>query len=121
MEARPLPQRPSLDQYKKQAKDLLKACKSADATAIRVWAEERAAESESRAFSGRQLEYSFNEAPWDILERVGGMYDLKYKAIGLMNIPYGQVRDSTSPSAPKGGMLGPSFDYIAPAAAASAA
>jgi len=54
MEARPLPQRPSLDQYKKQAKDLLKACKSADATAIRVWAEERAAESESRAFSGRQ-------------------------------------------------------------------
>jgi len=38
----------------------------------------------------RRLEYSFNEAPWDILERVGGMYDLKYKAIGLMNIPYGQ-------------------------------
>ena len=69
----------------------------------------------------RRLEYSFNEAPWDILERVGGMYDLKYKAVGLMNIPYGQVRDSTSPSAPKGGMLGPSFEYIAPAAAASAA
>jgi hypothetical protein len=40
MEAGPLPQRPSLEQYKKQAKDLLKACKSADATAIRAWAEE---------------------------------------------------------------------------------
>jgi hypothetical protein len=69
----------------------------------------------------RRLEYSFNEAPQDILECVGGMYDLKYKAVELMNIPYAQVRDSTTPGAPRAGMLGPSFEYIAPAAAANAA
>jgi hypothetical protein len=40
MEARPLPPHPSLEQYRKQAKDFLKACKSADPHAIRVWAEE---------------------------------------------------------------------------------
>ncbi|HEX4133814.1 MAG TPA: hypothetical protein VHY84_04260 [Bryobacteraceae bacterium] len=40
MEARPLPPRPSLEQYRKQAKDLLKACKSADPQAIRTWAKE---------------------------------------------------------------------------------
>ena len=34
----PLPPNPSLEQYKKQAKDLVKACKSGDADAIRVWA-----------------------------------------------------------------------------------
>ncbi len=39
MEARPLPPQPSLEQYKKQAKDLPKACKSADPAAIRAWAE----------------------------------------------------------------------------------
>ena len=39
MEARPLPQRPSLEQYKKQAKDLLTVCKSADPAAIRAWAQ----------------------------------------------------------------------------------
>src|SRR5215469_7440625 len=39
MEARPLPQRPSLEQYKKQAKDLLKVCKAADPAAIRKWAQ----------------------------------------------------------------------------------
>jgi hypothetical protein len=40
MEARPLPARPDLEQYKKQAKDLLKICKSADPRAIGAWAEE---------------------------------------------------------------------------------
>jgi ankyrin repeat protein len=38
MEARPLPRRPSLEQYKKQAKDLLKACISPDPSAIHQWA-----------------------------------------------------------------------------------
>lgn len=38
MEARPLPQHPSLEQYKKQAKDLLKACISQDPGAIHDWA-----------------------------------------------------------------------------------
>src|SRR6267154_3157640 len=35
MDAKPLPSRPSLEQYKKQAKDLLKSCHVADAEAIR--------------------------------------------------------------------------------------
>jgi ankyrin repeat protein len=39
MEARPLPPRPNLEQYKKQAKDLLKACASRDTGAIHIWAE----------------------------------------------------------------------------------
>jgi hypothetical protein len=39
MEARPLPPRPSLEQYRKQAKDLLKVCRSAESAAIRAWAE----------------------------------------------------------------------------------
>jgi ankyrin repeat protein len=34
----PLPPRPQLDQYKKQAKDLLKACQSGDPDRIREWA-----------------------------------------------------------------------------------
>jgi ankyrin repeat protein len=34
MDARELPARPSLEQYRKQAKELLKACKSGDASAI---------------------------------------------------------------------------------------
>lgn len=34
----PLPPRPSLEQYKKRAKDLVKACKSGDSSAIRNWA-----------------------------------------------------------------------------------
>jgi ankyrin repeat protein len=38
VEARPLPPRPNLEQYKKQAKGLLKACTSADPQAIHVWA-----------------------------------------------------------------------------------
>jgi ankyrin repeat protein len=37
MEARPLPRRPSLEQYKKQAKDLLKACISPEPSAIHQW------------------------------------------------------------------------------------
>jgi len=39
MEARPLPPRPNLEQYRKQAKDLRKACTSADPGAIHAWAE----------------------------------------------------------------------------------
>lgn len=37
-DALPIPPRPSLEQYKKRAKDLVKACNSGDPTAIRVWA-----------------------------------------------------------------------------------
>jgi hypothetical protein len=37
MDARPLPARPNLDYYKKQAKDLLKVCRSGDAERIRAW------------------------------------------------------------------------------------
>jgi hypothetical protein len=39
MDARPLPRRPNLEQYKKQAKDLLKACASAHPDAIHAWVE----------------------------------------------------------------------------------
>ena len=39
MDARPLPPRPSLEQYKRQAKDLLKVCRSAEPAAIHAWAE----------------------------------------------------------------------------------
>src|SRR5437868_6553575 len=38
-DALPLPPRPSLEQYKKRAKDLIKASQCADATSIRSWAE----------------------------------------------------------------------------------
>ena len=38
MEARPLPPRPNLEQYKRQARDLLRACTSADPQAIHAWA-----------------------------------------------------------------------------------
>ena len=38
-DALPLPSRPNLQQYKKLAKDLVKACRSADPAAIRLWAE----------------------------------------------------------------------------------
>lgn len=37
-EALPLTPRPNLEQYRKLAKDLIKACKSSDATAVRAWA-----------------------------------------------------------------------------------
>ena len=37
-DALPLTPRPNLEQYRKLAKDLIKACKSGDATAIRMWA-----------------------------------------------------------------------------------
>lgn len=39
MDARPLPPHPNLEQYRKQAKDLLKACSSANPDAIHAWAE----------------------------------------------------------------------------------
>lgn len=38
-DALPLPARPSLEQYKKLAKDLVKACKSADERALSIWTE----------------------------------------------------------------------------------
>lgn len=38
--ALPLPPRPNLEQYKKLAKDLVKACKSGDRNAVRSWAAE---------------------------------------------------------------------------------
>jgi ankyrin repeat protein len=37
-DALPLPPRPNLEQYKKRAKDLARACKSGEPDAIRVWA-----------------------------------------------------------------------------------
>src|SRR5438552_81179 len=37
-EALPLPSRPNLEQYKKRAKDLVKACRSGEPDAIRAWA-----------------------------------------------------------------------------------
>jgi len=37
-DALPIPPHPSLEQYKKRAKDLVKAARSEDADAIRVWA-----------------------------------------------------------------------------------
>ena len=37
-QALPLPSRPNLEQYKKLAKDLVKACRSGDPAAIRDWA-----------------------------------------------------------------------------------
>ena len=37
-DALPFPPRPSLEQYKKRAKDLLKASQSTDPTALRIWA-----------------------------------------------------------------------------------
>ena len=37
-DALPLPPRPDLDQYKKRAKDLLKASLSSDPAAVRAWA-----------------------------------------------------------------------------------
>jgi len=38
-DALPLPLRPNLEQYKKQAKDLVNACKSGESHAIRAWAD----------------------------------------------------------------------------------
>src|SRR6266404_290764 len=38
MDAIPLPPRPNLEQYKKRAKELLRACKSRDQGAVRAWA-----------------------------------------------------------------------------------
>src|SRR6476469_3094886 len=38
--ALPLPARPDLDQYRKRAKDLVKACRRGNRDAIRIWAAE---------------------------------------------------------------------------------
>jgi ankyrin repeat protein len=40
MDTLPLPPRPDLEQYKRRAKDLLKACRSSDPGAVRTWASE---------------------------------------------------------------------------------
>ena len=40
MDVLPLPPRPSLEQYKKRAKDLVKVCRSEEPAAIRSWATE---------------------------------------------------------------------------------
>ena len=37
-QALPLPARPNVEQYRKLAKDLVKACKSGEPTAVRDWA-----------------------------------------------------------------------------------
>jgi hypothetical protein len=37
-DALPLPSRPSVEQYKKLAKDLVKSCRSGDPAAIGIWA-----------------------------------------------------------------------------------
>src|SRR5438105_10277215 len=37
-DARPVPPRPNLEQYKKQAKELVKSCKSGDPDTVRAWA-----------------------------------------------------------------------------------
>src|SRR2546423_3470072 len=37
LDALPLPSRPNVEQYKKQAKELLKACKSSDPQALPAW------------------------------------------------------------------------------------
>jgi hypothetical protein len=60
------------------------------------------------------LERAINDDPAKIGGCVAGMYDLKYKAVELMKIPYRDVRDQTLPGAPKTGTLGPSFEYIRP-------
>src|SRR6266849_4961681 len=39
-DALPLPPRPSLERYKKLAKELVKACKSGDSDAVGAWAEQ---------------------------------------------------------------------------------
>src|SRR5687767_7513971 len=39
-DAIPLPPRPALEQYRKRAKGLVKACKSDDPDAVRAWARE---------------------------------------------------------------------------------
>jgi hypothetical protein len=65
-----------------------------------------------------QLEASLNEDPRALGQCVPGMYELKYKAVELMKIPYRMVADSTVSGAPKTGTLGPSFEYVSAAAAA---
>src|SRR5436189_6038293 len=56
-DALPLPPHPSLEQYKKRAKDLVKACRSGDPEAIRAWAREwlRSRTDEVAAFARTKL------------------------------------------------------------------
>ena len=56
-DALPLPSRPNPAQYKKLAKDLVKACRSADPAAVRAWAArwvERLVALDDRAVPARQ-------------------------------------------------------------------
>jgi hypothetical protein len=55
-----------------------------------------------------QIHLACNGAPEQLMQAIPLMYDLKYKAKQLMNIPVGN-----------GQMAGPSFEYLAPAAAAA--
>ncbi len=68
MEVRPLPPRPNLDQYKKQAGDLLKVCRPGDRDAIRAWAEEW--------FEGCADLWVQTEARQRGIEVTGGLRDL---------------------------------------------
>ena len=59
-DAVPLPSRPSLEQYRKQAKDLLKACKSDEPEAVGEWAQrwlERLAGLQPAAVRSREREW----------------------------------------------------------------
>ncbi len=62
-EAFPLPPRPSLEQYRKLAKDLVKACKSADADALGAWAD-RWIESLARATGRIERPHARREMDW---------------------------------------------------------
>lgn len=67
----------------------------------------------------QKLQESLNNAPQDVHHCIGNMYELKYKAVELMKISYTDVRESLTRGAPKNGMLGPSFEYAAPAGSAA--
>src|SRR5258708_37976225 len=72
-DALPLPLRPNLEQYKKQAKELVKACKSNDSNAVGAWAAQWL---ESRAaLQGPRLTPQIRrwlQRPLDKLEKFGG-------------------------------------------------
>jgi Ankyrin repeats (3 copies)/Ankyrin repeat len=68
MEAKPLPLRPSLEQYKKHAKDLLRVSKSGNRDTIRAWAEQW--------FEGCADLWVQTEARQRDIEVTGGLRDL---------------------------------------------
>jgi hypothetical protein len=74
----------------------------------------------SRTYMGllAKIQDSLNDDPQNLGQCVTGMYELKYKAVELMKIPYSMVADSAVPGAPQTGTLGPSFEYVSAAAAA---